>query len=333
MWNFKSMFLMVVVFSTLLLSGCGREDYEIGSTEVGYVYKGDISTSSRHETGSGYFRDFPLQDKHKLLKIDYGVFTRDFMATYTLPVSQKISIPVTAKIMIRLKKTPGSPDFNQDKLAQFYMSNISAKRLPDQFTSFIGANDVYEKLMAENEDKAFRSVFTDADTYVSFDKLESSIIEIQDRIKKALTEQAKDANIEIIGVRIQDIPVPGPIQVSRSNSLKLDQDLVNQEKELRMIAKVAAQKQAINVREAFNDVVIDMIASQTSKSYILVKAIKTAAESGSPMNVSFTPDFMDYIDKKDTSSSKTESKSLELYEKLYPMTNEELIEYFEKGQK
>lgn len=325
---FKGVFLMAILSSVLLITGCGRTDFQTGTTEVSYLYQNNINDSVRYDAGNNYYREYPFQDKYNILKIDYGVQSRKFSSTYTLPAVQKISVSVSAEIIIRLKKSSGKPSFSNDKLSQFYSSNISPAQIKPN-TGYISANLVYQSLMVENEDKAFRSVFTDVDSYPSFDILESNIIEIQERIKKELILQSSGSNIEILGVRINDIPVPGPIKESRDKALELDQKLVNQQKDLKMRATLAAEEQAIAVREALNDVTVDMIANRTDKGYQLVKAIKIAAQNGSPMNLSITPSLMEYVDKKDYVEDKSEmAENKALYERLRSMSNEEMVEYF-----
>lgn len=316
----------------LSMSACTFFDVNVESTAVSYVYITDINDSKRYNSGSDYLVNYPFQPDRKMLTIDYGTSVQPFKATYTLPTAQKISIEVNAEIIYQLKRNPKDEanilSYNQDEYAKFFAQNIKPKQIDSDYY-LIDGETVYNKMMAEHEDLAFRAVFNDSKTYTSFDVVESNIQTIQKQVKESLTEKAKNSYIEIIGVRIKDIPVPQEIADGRKKALSLQQDATNKLAEIENSLKIMAKQTAVDARRAMNDVIVDqLVSSQVDKSYMLLEIFREAAANDAPFNVSFTPDFMRYVES-DNSKRQVDTKSVELFNKLNPMSEKELADYFQ----
>lgn len=316
----------------LSMSACTFFDVNVESTAVSYVYIQDINDSKRYNSGSDYLVNYPFQPDRKMLTIDYGTSVREFKATYTLPTEQKISIEVNAEIIYKLKRNPDDQNnllpYKDDKYAQFFAQNIKPKQLSNDYY-LIDGDAAYSKLMAEHEDLAFRAVFNDAKTYNSFDKVETSIQNIQQQVKSSLSSKASESSIEIVGVRIKDIPVPEEIADGRKKALSLQQDATNKLAEIENSLKIMAKQTAVDARKAMNDVIVDqLVSSQVDKSYMLLEIFREAAANDSPFNVSFTPDFMRYVES-DNSKRQVDPKSVELFNKLNSMSEKELADYFQ----
>ncbi len=323
---------LMVSSIALSMTACSFFDVNVESTAVSYVYIQDINDSKRYNSGSDYMVNYPFQPDRKMLTIDYGTSVQPFKATYTLPTAQKISIEVNAEIIYQLKRNPKDEQNNlpyrQDEYAQFFAKNIKPKQTSSDYY-LIDGETVYNKMMAEHEDLAFRAVFNDSTTYTSFDVVESNIQKIQQQVKESLTEKAKNSYIEIIGVRIKDIPVPQEIADGRKKALTLQQDAANKLAEIDNELKIMAKKTAVDARKAMNDVIVDkLVSSQVDKSYMLLEIFREAAANDSPFNVSFTPDFMKYVES-DNSKREIDPESSELFNKLNAMSEQELANYFQ----
>lgn len=322
---------LMVSVAALSMTACGYFDVNVASTEVAYVYKQDINDSKRYNSGSDYIITYPFEVDHKMLTIDYGTSVREFKATYTLPTEQKISIDVVAEIIYQLKRNPkdekNNLSYREDEYAQFFAQNIKPLSRGDYY--LIDGETVYTKMMAEHEDLAFRTVLSDKVTYSTFDLVESNIQTIQGKVKESLIEKAKNSYIEIIGVRIKDIPVPEEIATGRKQALSLQQKATNKLAEIDNALKIMAKQTAVDARKAMNDVIVDsLVASQVDKSYMLLEIFREAAANDSPFNVSFTPDFMRYVES-DNSKREVDPKSVELFNKLNTMSEQELANYFQ----
>ncbi len=323
---------LMVSVTALSMNACTFFDINVESTAVSYVYIKDINDSERYNSGSDYEVNYPFQPDRKMLTIDYGTSVQPFKAIYTLPTAQKISIEVNAEIIYQLKRNPEDKDnnlsYSNDKYAQFFAQNIKPKQTGTDYY-LIDGETVYNKMMAEHEDLAFRAVFNDSKTYTSFDDVESNIQKIQQQVKESLTQKAKNSYIEIIGVRIKDIPVPEEIATGRKQALALQQNATNKLAEIDNALKIMAKQTAVDARKAMNDVIVDkLVSSQVDKSYMLLEIFREAAANDSPFNVSFTPDFMRYVEQ-DSVKTQPNAESVELFNKLNAMTESELANYFQ----
>lgn len=303
------------------------------SSEKAYVYSKDINQSSKYNSGtSTYFYQLPFESDHRVLYVDYGINTVRFKATYTLPTEQKISIDVDADIIFRLNESEGNLSYSQDKIIQYFATSVSPIRDNRDNSIKIEPSLVWDKLMDEPTDLTFRSVFTNIKNYPSFDDVETSIPEIQKEIKETLAIKAKEHHIDIIGIKIKDIPVPKPIADSRSRNLQLSQDAINQVQELEIKARNAAMQMAVDVRYAMNDVIIDnLVSDNTNKVYMLMETLRKGVENGNSMEINLTPDFLRYIEN-DAKVGNTENKKSdkELFDRLNSMNDKELMDYFTK---
>lgn len=326
--------LSIAVIAISGLSGCGTHDIDVAPSQTAYVYQKDIADSDRYNGGSDYVWVFPLEADYKTLIIDYGTASSDYPINFNLTTKEnKTRIKATATVIYRLIRNPndkdGSMEFNEDEYVKFYAQNITAEKVENNLLK-IDAYSVYSKYMIEHLDKSFRTVFTDSDTYPDFDSVESNIENIQVAVKDRLTAVAENAKIEIIGVRISDVEVPKPIQDSRDTMLKLQQDELNQKEELQIKSRTAAHRMAVDVREAINQVTIDKIAGQTNKSYMFIKTLNRAIDEKAPLQLSITPDFMRYLDE--SKGSGNNSTNADLINQISNMSDEELVNYFNKNK-
>mgnify|MGYP005992884745 CR=1 FL=1 len=116
---------------------------------------------------------------------------------------------------------------------------------------------------------------------------------IRDAVKEELTKEAIKVRILVTGVSIESPEVPTAIFESRNKMLELQQEQLNTVKELEIRSNLAAGQMAVDVREAINSVVLDRITTgNVNMSYLFLKTLKSSIDSGSPMNLSVTPDFM-----------------------------------------
>ena len=332
---------VIAMSSVLLVSGCSFVDVDVRGTEVAHSYEKDINQATRYNPGSDYFTKTIGEVDPRILYVDYGVQSLPFVATYTLPTEQKISIQVEAEILFRLKKNPNDKNnkmtYAEDKYVQYYSTSVSpvGDGTRDYALKVVPVS-LWNKLMSEPTDLAFRSVFTDAETYESFDSVESSIVEIQKSIKAELVQQASVHMIEVVGVKIKDIPVPTEIATARGKNLKLSQEAINQVQELQILARNAGMQMAVDVRYAMNNVIVDnLVSSQIDKGYMFMETLRRGVDKGNAMEINITPDFMRYLEKGN--SGKTESsaevkKSDELFNKLNGMTDDQLMKHFTKGE-
>lgn len=333
----KKILSAIIISATAFASGCSFVDVDVKSTEVAYQYKSDINNSVRYNPSSDYFMHWPFEADPRILYVDYGIQSSPFSATYTLPTKQKISITVNAEILYRFQRNPLDENsklpFNQDKHVQYFTTSVTPQNDNRDFGSTVSSSSLWNKVMSEPTDLTFRSVFTDAKAYPSFDAVESSIVEIQNAIKKSLTTEAKKHYIEIVGVKINDIPVPKPISDSRGENLRLSQEAINQVQALRIQARNASMKMAVDVRYAMNEVIIDqLVAGQTDKGYMLLETLRKGVEKGNSMEINITPDFMNYLDKGNSNGVKKDQKArTKLFEKLNNMNDKELMEHFSKS--
>jgi hypothetical protein len=338
LFQMKKILTSCIIALTAFTSGCSFVDIDVLSTEVAYKYKSDINDSTRFNPGSDYFIHFPLEADPRVLYVDYGIKTSKFKANYTLPTKQKISIAVEAEIIYRFKRNPLDKglnlDFSKDDHVKYFTSSVSPTHNIRDFGLTVSPKNLWDKVMSEPTDLAFRSVFTDAKTYPSFDDVERSIVSIQTSIKEALTTAANLHYIEIIGVKIKDIPVPLPISESRGENLRLTQEAINQVQALRIQARNASMKMAVDVRYAMNEVIIDkLVAGQTDKGYMLMETLRKGVEKGNAMEINITPDFMNYLEKGNEKIGKKDKKlRAELFNKLNKMDDVELMNHFAKGE-
>lgn len=321
----------LVILASLLLTGCGTFDVDVKSSQTLYVYQKDINEATRYNAGSDWFYKLPFEAEYKGIFIDYGITETPFESIYVIESGDtKISIPVKAIIQHRLIRNPednGNMPYSQDKHVKYFTSIVSSK-LYDSST-------LYQKLLKETEDSVFRNAFRETDengklVYDSFDKVELSIPQIRDKVSKELKLAASKHFIDIVGVRIEDLVVPVPITEAREENLKLQQSELNKTLEIQMQLRLASASLVKRVREALNDVIVDnIVAGQVDKGYLLIKVFQEAASSGQ-LNVSFTPDFMRYIENggSDTKNDKSLEESRKMFDKLRTMTNEEMMDYF-----
>lgn len=334
----KKILTSCIIALAAFSSGCTFVDVDVLSTEVAYKYSSDINKSTRYNPSSDYFVHVAFEAAPRILYVDYGIKTSPFNATYTLPTKQKISINVDAEILYRFKRNPLDKDlnlaFSADDHVKYFTSSVSPTSSNRDYGLVVSSEQLWDKVMSEPTDLAFRSVFTDAKTYPSFDDVESSIVAIQTSIKKALTTAADLHYIEIIGVKIKDIPVPLPISESRGENLRLTQEAINQVQALRIQARNASMKMAVDVRYAMNEVIIDkLVAGQTDKGYMLMETLRKGVEKGNAMEINITPDFMNYLEKDNGNiDRKDKSSRTALFNKLNNMNDAELMNYFAKGE-
>lgn len=337
----KIILTLLTSISLLILSGCSFVDIDVRSTETAYKYDKDIKVSERYNPGSDYFTHWVGDTDPRILYVDYGVQSIPFSANYTLPTEQKITISVEAEILFKLKRNPKDIeegyrlDYNEDEYIQYFAESVSPSSGNRDFSLIISPINLWTKLMSEPTDLAFRSIFTDADSYESFDKVESSIVKIQKDLKKELDLESSKHYIEVVGIKIKDIPVPKPIADSRAENLRLTQEAVNQVQELEIKSRNAAMQMAVDVRYAMNDVIIDrIVSSQINEVYMLLKTLRQGIENGNSMEINLTPDFLRYLENggaKQTSHS-IDKTDKELFDKLNSMNDEELMDYFKKGE-
>jgi hypothetical protein len=332
---------IIAMSAVLLVSGCSFVDIDVRGTEVAHSYEKDINEAERYNPGSDYFMKTLGDVDPRILYVDYGVQSLPFVATYTLPTEQKISIVVEAEILFRLKKNPkdtnNNMSYSEDEYVQYFSTSVSP--LADGSRDYalkVAPLTLWNKLMSEPTDLAFRSVFTDANTYNSFDSVESSIVEIQKSIKEELVQQALLHKIEVVGIKIKDIPVPTEIATARGKNLQLSQEAINQVQELKILARNAGMQMAVDVRYAMNNVIVDnLVSSQIDKGYMFMETLRKGVDKGNAMEINITPDFMRYLEKGDTgqkASSAEVKKSDDLFNKLNSMTDAQLMEHFTKGE-
>lgn len=329
---FKKIFTSLMLFAMALsLSGCSFE-FSVSPNETAYLYKTDIYESTRYNPGSDYEFVLPFETKRQMLSIDYGTTTVPFTIDYTLTDKEnKTRVQSNAIITFRLLRNPDDTkklEFKDDKYAQFYTENIKPTSNGQGFYR-IEPEIVFKRLMNETLDKVFRKEFTDLERYPDFDSIEANIDVIRDRIKEQLVISSKDAKIEIVGLSISSPLVPDPIQTSRNKMLELQQDALNNTKELEIKAQMAAGRMAVDVRESINDVVLDRIAGQVDKGYLLIKTFNRAIDEKAPLNLTITPDFMRYLENE--SSDKNNTSNNEMFDKLNKMSDAELQEYFSRS--
>lgn len=329
----KILTTLITISLFILSSGCSRIDIDAMSSEKAYVYSKDINQSQKYNSGtSTYFYQLPFESDYRVLYVDYGINTVKFKASYTLPTEQKISIDVDADIIFRLNEAKEDLPYSKDKIIQYFTTSVSPIRDSRDSSIKVEPSLVWDKLMAEPTDLTFRSVFTNIEKYPSFDDVETSIPKIQKDIKETLAIKAEEHHIEIIGIKIKDIPVPEPIADSRSRNLELSQEAINQVQELEIKARNAAMQMAVDVRYAMNDVIIDnLVSDNTNKVYMLMETMRKGVEKGNSMEINLTPDFLRYLEKEGKGSgAQKKSSDKELFERLNAMNDKELMEYFTK---
>jgi len=335
----KTTLIFITFISTLLfLSGCSKVQVDVRGSETAYKYTQDINDADRYNAGSDYFYVFPFEISPRIIYVDYAIQSVPFEATYTLPTEQKISITVKAEILFKLERNPldknSELSYAEDQYMQYFTESVSA--IPNNNRDFalnISPLSMWNKVMAEPTDLAFRSVFTDAKKYDSFDSVESSIVLIQKQIKEELSAQAAKHHLSVVGVKIEDVPVPLEIGVSRDKNLKLTQESINQIQELEILTKNAAMKMAVDVRYAMNSAIIDkLVLGHTNKGYKFLEILRMGMEKGNAMQINITPDFMRYLDedsnKADSYSNEQLKSSNDLFEKLSAMDDKQLTDYF-----
>jgi hypothetical protein len=320
-----------LVAITLLTTAC--TDINVTNTQVTYLYQKDIYDSKRYNTGSDWTYRLPFNASHKKFTVDYGVQQSAFSATYTLDSGEtKISIPIKATVIFEFirnpKDTDGKLSYSDDTHVQFWAQKVGDSNI-------INAKLVYDKLMQESEDTAFREAFMgNAANYKSFDDFESNILNIRKNAKKFLMESAKEYKIKIIGVRLEDLTVPLPIKTSREENLNLQQSEINQTREIEMRLRLATSELVVRMREAINDVMVDkIVASQIDKGYLLIEVLREAAKKGG-LNISITPDFMRYIDTGgDSKSNRNVEEAGKMFDKLTQMSDKEMTDFFTNKKK
>ena len=325
--------ILITCIFVLSLTGC-RNDVNVSSTQVAYDYSKDINKAVRFNPGSNYYRTWPFEAEHKLLTFDYGVFEILYNYSFTLPnKAQKVTIKGTSSIYVQLKRNPLDKDrtlsFNNDDYIKYWAENVPATN------GQINASSVYIKLMGEANDDAFRNSFLENKSYKTFDDIEKNMKSIRDDIKQKLNDNASKYKLEIVAIKVSDPIVPAPIEDSRNKMLKLEQDQLNQIKELEISANLASKRMAVAVREALNDVMLDQIAGQTNKQYLLIKFLNRAVDEKSPLTLSLTPDFMRYLNEDNTSNNNTNSNNVnhnQTISKLKDMSDQELQAFFKKAQ-
>jgi regulator of protease activity HflC (stomatin/prohibitin superfamily) len=335
----KRISTFIIATSILTLTGCSFVDVDVRSTETGYMYQEDINDSQRYNPGSDYFTHWIGEVDPRIIYTDYGIKTIPFSASYTLPTEQKITIDVEAEILFKLQRNPKEKNgqyltYSEDDYVRYFAESVSpiADKSRD-YALIVSPIELWTKLMSEPTDLAFRSIFTDADTYSSFDIVESSIVEIQKALKEQLGEKSNNHYIEVVGIKIKDIPVPAPIADSRAENLRLGQNAINQVRELEIKSRNAAMQMAVDVRYAMNDVIVDgIVSSKIDKGYMLMETLRKGVENGNSMEINLTPDFIRYLEGSGTQNSNKQSNAdKELFDKLNKMTDEELMTYFKKG--
>lgn len=327
----KYVFGFIAVLMVAFISGCSFVDYEVKSSQVAYIYQSDINNSNRANPGSDYVIKFPFEPEYRMLVVDYGVSETQFTSNYTIYGDEtRINLPVTATIVHRLKRNPkddGNLPFEQDEYVKYWSSLTSET---------INSSAIYNKMMTEIQDSAFRNAFRKRDEngeliYSNFDAVEVAIPDIRDSVRKQLEEQAAQHFLEIVAVRIEDLTVPESIADARAENLRLQQSEINQTLKIEMQLRLAAMDLVKRVREAINDITVDqLIANQVDKGYLMIKVFQDAAAKGG-LNASFTPDFLRYIEgERNVSDVNKEAleKSRQLYDTLRGMSNEEMMEYF-----
>lgn len=321
--------LFVVMVTALTLSGCGAFDIAVAPSETAYLYKTDIYDSTRYNPGSDYEMSAPYATDYQLLKIDYGTTTTKFNIDYTLrDKKNKTRVLSTAFITYRLVRNENDTSelqFKDDLNAQYYTKNIKAVAA-SRGIYVISPEAVFKRLMNETLDKSFRQEFTNQTLYPDFNAIEGNVEQIRDRIKKELTLSARDVKIEIVGLSISSPTVPLPIQESRDNMLKLQQDALNNATELKIKSDMAAGRMAVEARQAINDVVLDRITTgNVNMSYLLIKTFNRAIDEKAPLNLTITPDLMRYLE---SDGKKNSSGKNDMFSTLNNMSNKQLQEYF-----
>ena len=334
----KYVLMAIVATTAMFLSGCSFVDYSVSSSEVGYIYQEDINDSLRANPGSDYVVKLPFEPDYTSLYVDYGVKETKFKSKYTIYGEEtRINLPVNATIVHRLKRNPkdnGSLQFKDDEYVKYWASLVSGSK-----GVVISSEQVYNRMMVEIQDTAFRDAFRKKDengnlVYDSFDSVEIAIPDIREYVSEALKKEGEQHKLEIVAVRIDDLEVPDSIADARAENLRLQQAEINQTLEIEMQLRLAAKNLVKRVREAINDITVDqLIANQVDKGYLMIKVFQEAAENGG-LSASFTPDFMRYVEK-DTSKevdSETLKESRKMYEQLRGMTNDEMMNYFMETQ-
>lgn len=323
--------LTMFIFTALFLSGCSRVYIDVGPSQTGYLYQEDINDSKRYNPGSDYVFHFLFETPYRKLKADYSIQQSTFGAEYTLEGSEtKISLPIEAEISYRLKRNPkdnGNLPFSQDEYVKYWMDITGTSP---------NATNVYKKVALQIEDTAFRQAFRKTDKngelkYKSFDDIERNIKTIRNDAKEYLSTNLDQHHVEIVAVRLNDLEVPTAIAESRSKNLELQQDEINQTREIEMKLRLASMKLVQRVREAINDVMVDkIVASQVDKGYLMVEVLREAAQSGG-MNVSITPDFLRYVEDGNGSSTIQQDnlkEAAKLFNELKSMSDKEMQDYF-----
>lgn len=216
--------------------------------------------------------------------------------------------------------------YKEDKYVQFFTQRVKPQE--EGTNHFIYPNQAYSVLMKDVENKAFREAFTNSE-YKSFEDIEDNIEKIKQDILDRMIAGGKDSNIKVVGVVINDIPVPPSIKDAREEALNLTQKEVNQTKEINMALRLQASQQVKRVRAALNDIYIDrMYANNVNPTYMLIETMKVAAENKG-LSMSLTPSFMEYVDKNhEASRDKLTQEDRDLLKNLSEMSNEDLEKMF-----
>lgn len=329
----KKVATSLLVVLTLALTGCGF-DIDVEPTSVAYVYKKDINNSTRYNPGSDYKLSAPFATDYQMLTIDYSSSKVSFPIKYTLTDKEnKTEVKSKATITYRLMRNPkDNPDlqFSEDETVQYYVSRIkpSVEKIVGGKRYRISPEQVFAQLMNETLDRVFRAEFTNQEKYPDFNAIEANVMSIRNAVKEELMKEAIKVRILVTGVSIESPAVPTAILESRNKMLELQQDQLNTVKELEIRSNLAAGQMAVDVREAINSVVLDRITTgNVNMSYLFLKTLKSSIDSGSPMNLSVTPDFMRYLESDGGNKDKG---SDDMFEKLNSMNDQELVEFFSK---
>lgn len=322
--------LLIAGAFLLSLTGC-TNDVVVSSTQVAYDYSENLFDAERYNPGSDYYRVYPWEADHKQLVFDYGVFEIPYDYSFTLPnEAQKVTIKGTSTIYVQLKRNPEDKNrnmpFKNDEYVKYWAENVPA------INGQINGSSVYKKLMGEATDNAFRSAFLENESYQTFDDIEQNMKSIRDSIKEKLNKNSSKYKLDITAIKVSDPIVPLPIENSRNEMLKLEQNQLNQVKELEISTNLAAKRMAVAVREAINDVTLDQIAGQTNKQYLLLKMLNRSIEEKAPLSLSLTTDFMRYLDEGKYSSKQEKNLSNDMISKFKNMSDQELQDFFKKAQ-
>lgn len=329
----KKIVTSLIVVLTLGLTGCGF-DINVDPTSVAYVYKKDINESTRYNPGSDYKLSAPFATDYQMLTVDYSSSKITFPIKYTLTDKEnKTEVKSRATITYRLMRNPkDNPNlqFSEDESVQYYVSRIKPHVVSSSRgrSYVVSPEAVFAQLMNETLDRVFRAEFTNQEKYPDFNAIEANIMNIRDAVKEELTKEAIKVRILVTGVSIESPEVPTAIFESRNKMLELQQEQLNTFKELEIRSNLAAGQMAVDVREAINSVVLDRITTgNVNMSYLFLKTLKSSIDSGSPMNLSVTPDFMRYLESDGQNKA---DGSDDMFEKLNGMTDQQLVEFFSK---